>query len=84
MADEADALSTPAVDSTFADDAINRTIGSPVPPSDLSAMTKIYHIKDGESPWMYKIDARMACARFPQEWSETPWPAAPAGKGGRG
>lgn len=75
MADEAnDVLSAPAPEAA-AEDAISRAIGSPVPPSDISAMTKIYHIKEGESPWMYKIDARQAVSRFPNEWSDRPWPA---------
>lgn len=77
MADEAELLSTPAPE---VDDTINRAIGSVVPPSDLSAMTKIYHITDGESPWMYKIDARQAVSMHPKEWSYSPWPA-PKGKG---
>ncbi len=74
MAEEGDVLSTPAPDQE-APDVIGRAIGSPVPPSDISAMTKIYHVTDGESPWMFKIDAAAAVARFPKEWSTRPWPA---------
>lgn len=75
MADDDNVLSTPAVDAEVAD-TVSRAIGSPVPPSDVSAMTKIYHVTKGESPWMFKIDALSAVARHPDEWSSTPWPAA--------
>lgn len=78
MADD-NVLSTPSADAEVPD-TISRVIGSPVPPSDVSAMTKIYHITDGESPWMFKIDARAAVARFPKEWSEAPWPVAKGSK----
>lgn len=78
MADD-DVLSTPAAEADNPD-VISRAIGSPVPPSDVSAMTKIYHIKEGESPWMFKIDAQSAVSRHPDEWSYKPWPA----KGGKG
>ena len=78
MADD-DVLSTPAADAEVAD-TVSRAIGSPVPPSDISAMTKIYHVKEGESPWMFKIDAQAAVSRFPNEWSYQPWPAAKGSK----
>ncbi|QHW26657.1 hypothetical protein GYN07_20985 [Rhizobium leguminosarum bv. viciae 248] len=40
-------------------------------------LKKIYHIDaaDGAATEMYEIDAREALAKFPKEWSETPWPA---------
>ncbi|TBY41591.1 hypothetical protein [Rhizobium leguminosarum] len=42
-------------------------------------LKKIYHIEAGETE-LYEIDARQAVAKFPKEWSETPWPAAPEPK----
>ncbi|MBY3162118.1 hypothetical protein HFO65_15900 [Rhizobium laguerreae] len=40
-------------------------------------LKKIYHIDtpDGAATEMYEIDAREAIAKFPKEWSDTPWPA---------
>lgn len=58
------------------DDTINRAIGSMIPADDQSMMTRIYHVTEGISPWMYKIDARIALANHPGEWSDKPWPAA--------
>ncbi len=72
MADEATDLA--GVDAE-AFEPINRAIGSPIPPDELSAMTKIYHVELGESPWMFKVDANQAVARHPSEWSYSPWPA---------
>ncbi|MBB4342148.1 hypothetical protein [Rhizobium leguminosarum] len=39
-------------------------------------LKKIYHIsaEDGAATEMYEIDAREAVAKFPKEWSDTPWP----------
>lgn len=37
-------------------------------------LKKIHHIDTGETE-MYEIDAREAVAKFPKEWSDTPWPA---------
>jgi hypothetical protein len=39
-------------------------------------LKKIYHIgtEDGAATEMYEIDAREALAKFPKEWSDTPWP----------
>lgn len=40
-------------------------------------LKKLYHIDaaDGAPTEMYEIDAREALAKFPKEWSDTPWPA---------
>lgn len=37
-----------------------------------SAVKTVYHVKDGPTS-MYLIDASSAVARFPEEWSFTPW-----------
>lgn len=35
-----------------------------------------HHVIDGAFTFPYAIDAKSAVARFPNEWSETPWSAA--------
>ena len=42
-------------------------------------LKKIYHVDAGETE-MYEIDAREAVAKFPDEWSETPWPKSKGSK----
>lgn len=40
---------------------------------DANTSATAYHVKDGAQVFPYAIDAHSAVARFPKEWSMTPW-----------
>jgi hypothetical protein len=42
--------------------------------TDNAMFKKAYHVTQGEV-LMYTIDAQIAVANFPDEWSSTPWDA---------
>lgn len=45
---------------------------------DTSMSAVAYHVIDGPQTFTYAVDAQSAIARFPDEWSDSPWTQAEA------